>query len=210
MMQVRFCLPRVPLLIVVTVLIVMAVSVAWRNVYVVGSPSSEEYLVYTAFMRSLSAVHHWRPSDVALEGRTLALSRPEPESWVPAELRPFPPSKMPSEFVRCGKLCERDFMRKNLNRWSLEPAVEGQFQFEVTDSSSSSNLADKRVIALSRVGFDLWNRRAIVMYRADCRDFSSAGPAVCAESGEAFLKKTHGMWEVDQFQGISTGAFMAR
>ena len=207
-MQVRFCSPRVPLLIVVTVLIVIAVSIAWRKVYVVGSATSEEYLVYTAFMTSLSAAHHWRPGDIALEGRTLAFSTPKLKSWVPSELRPNPPSKMPSEFVHlCGKLCERDFMRKNFNRWSLEPDVAGHFQFEVTDSSSSSDIANKRVIALSRVGFDLWNRRAIVMYRADCRDSSTALLPVCAESGEAFLMKTHGMWEVDQCQGSSTSIF---
>jgi hypothetical protein len=204
MMQVRSWLPRVPLLIVVTVLIVIAVSIAWRKFYVVGSPTSEEYLVYAAFMTQLSAAHHWRPSDIALEGRTLALSTPKLESWVPSELQPNPPSKMLSEFVHfCGKLCERDFMRKNFDRWSLEPAVGGQFQFDVTDSSSSPDIANKRVIALSRLGFDLWNRRAIVMYRADCRDSSTAPLAVCAESGEAFLKKTDGMWEVDQYQGSS-------
>ena len=169
-------MPRVRFLILVTVLIVVAVSVAWRTVYVVGSPTPEEFRVYGAFMTLLSSVHHWRPSDIALEGKTLALSAPNPESWVPAELRPDPQSKMPSEFAHfCGKFCGRDFTRKNLNRWSLEPAVEGQFQFEVMDSSSSLHMADKRVIALSRVGFDLWNCRAIVMYRADCSDSSTAG-----------------------------------
>ena len=40
-------------MIVVTVLIVIAVNIAWRKVYVVGFPTSEEYLVYAAFMTSL-------------------------------------------------------------------------------------------------------------------------------------------------------------
>jgi multidrug resistance efflux pump len=57
---------KAPLLVTVIVLIVVAASVAWRTVYTVSDPSTEDFRVYAAFMSRLSADHGWGARDVVL------------------------------------------------------------------------------------------------------------------------------------------------
>jgi hypothetical protein len=55
----------------------------------------------------------------------------------------------------------------------------------------------------TRVGFNLWHTRAVLLYTADCNDYSPEFPTMCVEYGEAYLQKENGMWKVDHYDGTT-------
>ena len=209
--EVRLCVRMFPkrqatLLVTIIVLIALAVSVAWRVGYAVSDPTTEDFRVYAVFMSRLSRDHGWGTRDVVLARTTSKLSTPRTDSTIPAALRPAPPSKHipPAEFVHfCGQFCGRDFMRNNLAEWKLKPSAGNQFEFALIDGPESPRTAaSKRVVTVTRVGFDVWHRRAVLMYSVDCSDPSGKVPIMCVELGHAFLQKTNGTWQVNQLIGF--------
>jgi hypothetical protein len=60
----------------------------------------------------------------------------------------------------------------------------------------------KGLVLLSRIGFNLWHRRAVLLYSEDCSDSSGEIPTMCVELGQAFLQKTNGTWHVDHLQAV--------
>jgi hypothetical protein len=196
-----------PTVIVLTIVAAMASLLAYLLIYTDHGPTSEEFQVYETFVTRLSADRGWRRNDMAVANRTSGLSTPQPESHVPFELRPYPPDKRlpPQELVDfCGNFCGREFMRKNLTRWSLRPNADASFDLAIVDADNHQRiLSTQRVFLLSRVGFDLWHRRSVLTYSEDCSDSSGEVPTMCVELGQAFLQKTNGTWHVDHLQGFA-------
>ena len=198
-----FRLRAAPLIVAATVLIVVAVSLVWRTVYAVSGPTPEDYRIYSAFLPRLAAQHGWRTSDMGIARATSVLSAPTADSWVPAALHPYPLNRLaaPEDVVRfCGKFCGRDFMKKNLVKWQLKPGADGQFPFDIISTPGATG--SKRVVSVTRAGFDLWHRQAVLMYTVDCSEASAGVPTMCTEFGHAFLQKTNGTWNINELKGF--------
>src|SRR5208282_6375392 len=86
----------------------------------------------------------------------------------------------------------RDFVKKNLTAWPLESTL---------DYSSVPRAAlahdDSSLVTLSRVGFNFWHTRAVVMFSADC----SNDATMCLEMGQAYLKRKGDTWIEDRVSG---------
>ena len=168
--------------------VVLMAAVVYLLRYSDRGPTSEEFRVYSALLDRLGADEHEGRSSLALVGRTLELSDPHPESWIPTELRSdrFQP---PSDFVSfCGHLCGRDFVRKNLVVWWLRPNTT-EFPFSTVKDSNT----EQYEVAVTRVGFNFLRTRAVLSFAAGC--IMSA----CGKSGDAFFVKQRGIWRLDHY-----------
>lgn len=186
----------------VAISIALAISgcIAYRIAGCSRGPTSDEFAVYAAFFFQLSAdgIDH-----VALAERTSKLVVPTGESWTPVELRPDPPEKAapPAHFVEfCGSICAHDFMKQNLRSWQLKPTSDIQFPFPIIPAHPES-FEGKRIIAVTRTGFDLWHRHAVFSYSFDCS--AAARPwqdaVLCIQMGEVLMEKANGKWRVARY-----------
>jgi hypothetical protein len=180
----------------------------YSHLYIVRDPSSEEYQVYAALLRHLATHSDWdrEPSELALIGTTAELSTPVyeyPDSWIPRKLR-HNRTDPSSEFVSfCGAVCASDFVRKNLAVWQLKSDVLSRLGISIAVPNESSGAQPmERNIKVTRVGFNLWHNRAVLMFSADCHTYSQNVPIMCIELGEAYLRKENGVWKVDHYQGL--------
>ena len=182
----------------------VAATVTYFWAYADRSPTSEEFRVYGVFLTYLEANRGSRPNKVALARATLRLSAPKFESSIPAALR-SDEILPPSEFVNfCGDLCGRDFVRKNLAVWQLKPSAQREFGISIVEASESSQMPRKtRVIQVTRVGFDLWRNRGVLIFSASCNDYSQEYPILCVEEGKVCLQKRNGTWIVSNYEIVS-------
>ncbi len=186
-------------LVVISACVVLGLILFIKAYYPVPSkPTSDELAVYEVVLASLSQDWGFR---LALADTTSQLVTPAGESWVPAELQPDPVSRAaaPEQFVEfCGDLCGHDFMRKNLRKWQLMPSSNEKFPFPVVSSNSTVLSHPIRAVSVTRCGFDVWHRRAVVSYSFDAStDGSLHEPAaMCAASGDIFLKRVNRGWQV--------------
>ncbi len=196
-----------PAVSVLTIVAAMAGLLVCLRIYTDRGPTSEEFQVYETFVTRLAADRGWRRNDMAVANRTSGLFTSQPENYVPLELRPYPPDKRhpPQEFVDfCGNFCGREFMRKNLTRWPLRPNTHASFDFAIVEADDQQWIRSaRRVVLMSRVGFDPWHRRAVLTYSQDCSESSGEVPTMCVELGRAFLRKTNGTWQVDHLEGLT-------
>jgi hypothetical protein len=175
---------------------VVATAIAVAYFRADRGPTSEEFRVYSALLKRLASDRHQQANEVALATTTLELSDQHYDTWIPAELRSNR-THPPSDFVAFCGWCGRDFVRKNLAVWRFNPSAAGTLGISVVEASESSPIPPiKRVVAVTRIGFNVWHNRAVLSYSADCRD-SPEIFAVCVELGQAYLRKKNGSWELD-------------
>jgi hypothetical protein len=159
--------------------------------------------VYAAFLARLST--EWSPTEhPALADMSFHLVMQRGENWLPAGLRPDPPEKAappPQVIDFCGSLCGRDFMRKNLRPWQLKPTRDVQFPFDILPNSAELSTDGKRVVTVTRVGFDMWQHRAVFSYSLDYSAGARAGQdaVVCVQIGDVLLEKVNGRWGVTRY-----------
>ena len=167
-------------------------------------PTPEEFRVYSAFLKHLAAESQPQQAEFALASETLKLVDPDYDSWVPVALRSnrMRPS---SDFVTFCGFCGRDFVGKNLTIWRLNPNALSKLGISVMDASESSRShANRYVVTVTRVGFDLWHQRSVLSYSLDC---SAAGTpehdaVLCTQSGDVQLEKVSGKWQVKSYSGV--------
>jgi hypothetical protein len=182
----------------------IAVSIAgYRACYLDHGPASDEFATYSSFLARLAADGI---DNVALGDTTSKLGAFKGESWTPTELQPDPPEKAapPLVFVEfCGNICGRDFMKKNLRAWQLKPSSDIRFPFVIVSGHSESSSDRKRIVSVTRTGFNFWRDRAVFSYSFDCTSSTSAGQvaALCIQMGEVLLEKTNGTWRVASYSG---------
>lgn len=184
--------------------IVLTATWAYRRIYVDQFPPTRgEFSVYKVLLARLASDQGHQPEQITLARRTLHLSAPQLVSWIPAELRQ---NKMraPSEFVSfCGALCGHDFELRNATTWQLKPDAGAGIGASMLEAPQAARRPSKgRVIEVSRVGFDLWRNRAVLIYTGNCDELSRESPLMCMEFGEAYLRKNHGAWVVDHYQSF--------
>jgi hypothetical protein len=192
------------ILIASVVLIAVAISAIRYLTYAVVAPASEDYEGYAAFVKSLSVQHGWQIKDIQLVSPTRTLILPTFESWVPAELQPHSPAEIvaPDSLVQfCGNFCGQEFIRKNLTAWPLKPFATDQVRFSYSPKTDLK--AGDRAVSVTRIGFDLWHRRAVLEYSVDCSDSSGRIPIMCVEFGDVSLQKISGRWAVKEFNAIN-------
>jgi hypothetical protein len=168
-------------------------------------PTPDEYRVYGVLLTRLAADNNRPPSVFALSSITLRLVYPHFDNWVPTELRPDRMTPPPDGVSFCGDLCGRKFVRKNLVKWRFDPSAQGEVGFPIVGPSKEipPEIPPKyRVVEVTRVGFNVWHTRAFLDYSADCNDYSPEHPTMCVESGEAYLQKKNGAWEVVNYSAV--------
>jgi hypothetical protein len=175
----------------------------YRRTYADQNPTRDEFQIYSALLARLASDRGLRPTEMVLARTTLQLSAPVVVSWIPAELRQQK-MRAPSEFVSfCGALCGHDFERKNATTWQLTPDTRAGLDAPVVEPIPAGQQPERRVIEVSRVGFDLWHRRAVLMYSANCTELSPEFPRMCVELGQVYLRKKDGAWRVDHYQSFT-------
>ena len=175
--------------------LVATIGLFWR--YSDPGPTSEEFRVYRGFLIRLAADGHLQQDDFALDRMTLPLSDPYYDSWIPAELR-SDKTYPSSEFAAFCGFCARNFVRKNLAAWQLEPGSHGESGISVTGSREPPQGPFKQhMVSVTRVGFDLWHTRAVLSYSTSCSDDS-----LCLQLGEVYLLKENGGWKVDHYDVV--------
>jgi hypothetical protein len=122
---------------------------------------SDEFAVYEAFLSRLSddwvsRPNHLPPNAFALADTSSKLVVATGETWMPTELRPYPPEEAapPDRFIDfCGSWCGHEFMRNNLETW---PHSKVYFSFDVLPASSEIRPEErgKRIVSVTRPGFD--------------------------------------------------------
>lgn len=176
----------------IIVLSVAFLTYWWHSAAQISGPSQLEYAVYRALLPHVAEGSKKR---VVAQKRTIFLSLPEYDSppAVPVELRVTKTEDLsfPDFDAFCGR-CAKDFVKKNLRAWPLESTL---------DYSSVPRTAlahdDSILVTLSRVGFNFWHTRAVVMFSADCSDDAT----MCLEMGQAYLKRKGDAWIVDRVSG---------
>jgi hypothetical protein len=174
------------------VLSVVFVTYWWHSAAQTSGPNQQEYAVYTALLPHIAEGSKRR---VIAQKRTISLSLPVYDSppAIPVELRVKKTEDLsfPDFDTFCGH-CAKDFVKKNLRAWPLESTLD-------YSSVPRAELAhdDSILVTLSRVGFNFWHTRAVVMFSADCSDDAS----MCLERGEAYLKRKGNTWIVDRVSG---------
>ena len=180
------------------VLTVAISAIVFYNMTVVREPTTDEYRVYS------SLVHHLADDDLLAKKQLTVINQtskltlpnydfsaqpPTPTEWKITAIDDLSFSDFKSF---CGR-CAKDFIKKNLNSWSLRPTAE----LLVVDATQPQ-IVEKNVarITVSRVGFDLWHTRAVLAFEADCSDAEKS--LMCLEIGKASLKKENGRWTVEQ------------
>jgi len=184
----------------------MAITAAYIWTARHRGPTSDEFLAYVAFLSRLSKDETLPLDRFALADTSFQLVAAPGESWIPAELRPYPPDEAEASerFIDfCGALCGRDFMTKNLHAWRLKPASATQFPFDLVPTSAEPSPAGsgKRVVTVTRPGFDLWHHRAVFSYSFDCNGGVSPGPDAvsCVQFGQVFMERINGAWRVTRY-----------
>lgn len=199
---------------VATVLFIFAASAVYVRIHFPGEPAEEEFSVYDAVLHRLSndwtsSPVHSPPDRFALAKRTSKLTELPYDEHIPAELRPYSREKAgaPTWLTDfCGYLCGLNFVRKNMRSSELKPAANETLPFELVASSTELKATNSavRIVRVSRPGFDLWHRRAVLLYSFNCgHDGSSAQIALlCGQSGYVLLQKEHGAWQVRDYSGV--------
>lgn len=193
----------------------LAIAIALAAAYVWAArhraPTTDEFYVYAAFLSRLSKDDKLPPDRLALADTSFKLVAATGESWLPPELRPYPPEEADASarFIDfCSVFCGRDFMMKNLRAWRLKPASAVQFPFDIVTASAERSPAEggKRVVTVTRPGFDLWHHRAVFSYGFDCSAGATAtqDAVACVQFGQVLVQRTNGKWQV-----ISYDAFVA-
>ena len=184
---------RIAIILAVTVLSVWLVAYLWYSSVQVSGPTPQEYAVYRALLPHIAEGSEKR---IVAQRRTSALSLPEYDSPppTPVELRikRIEDASFPDFEDFCGR-CAKDFLKKNL-AWPLQPALD-------YSSVPRGALAhdDSILVTLSRVGFNVWQTRAVLMFSADCSDAASS--TMCLEQGQAYLRRKDGVWIVERVSG---------
>ena len=163
-------------------------------------PTTEEFRVYRAFLKHL-ADENRQQHEFALASKTLKLVDPRYDSWVPLELRSDRMRPSSEDVTFCG-FCGRDFVRKNLAVWRLNPNAVNKLGISVMDVSESSWTPTNRyVVNVTRVGFDLWHHRSVLSYSLDCSAGASPGhdAVLCVQSGDVQLEMVRGTWLVKSY-----------
>lgn len=192
-------------------IVVMAIAITAACVWAARhrAPTADEFSVYAAFLSRLSKDDKLAPDRLALAGTSFQLVAATGENWIPAELRPYPPDEAEASerFIDfCGALCGRDFMTKNLRAWRLKPTSAMQFPFDIVPTSAEPSPAEggKRVVTVTRPGFDLWHHRAVFSYSFDCS--AGASPAQdavnCVQFGQVLLERINGRWQVTSYSAF--------
>lgn len=184
-------------------IVIAAVSVARFWTYSSCRPSSGEFQVYAVFLTRLAADRHLQPNELVIAHTTLQLSAPQSVSWTPLELRPNVMQPPPNFVSFCGQLCGHDFVGKNSSTWQLKPSGSDGFGISIGDVPKTPQTPKKHAVEVTRVGFNLWHTRAVLLYTADCNDYSMEFPTMCMEYGEAYLRKENGIWKVDHYRGTT-------
>jgi hypothetical protein len=188
----------------ISVSLIVVCGIGHRVTFLDRGPTPDEFATYATFLSRLSADG---TGDVAIAQTTAKLVANKAESWIPPQLQPYPPDKQAPalEFIEfCGSVCGHDFMHKNLRSWQLKPSSETQFPFTVIPANLESSLSAKRIVKVSRTGFDLWHRRAAFSYSFDCSTGGTPGqPAIlCVQIGDVLLKKANGKWQVVRYSAM--------
>jgi hypothetical protein len=163
-------------------------------------PTTEEFRVYSAFLKHLAAETQ-QQYEFSLASKTLELADPQYDSWIPVELRSDRTRPSSDLMTFCG-LCGRDFVRKNLAVWRLNPNALNKFGISVMDASESSwTPTNGYVVNVTRVGFDLWHHRSVLSYSLDCSGGATPGEdaVLCMQSGDVQLEKVRGTWLVKRY-----------
>jgi hypothetical protein len=134
----------------------------------------------------------------ALARMTLPLSDPYYDSWIPTELR-SDKTHPSSDFAAFCCFCARNFVRKNLAAWRLEPGLRGSSGISVVEVSERPQAPSKQfvVVSVTRAGFNLWHTRAVLWYSTSCSDDS-----LCLQLGAVYLLKGSGGWKVDDYEAF--------
>ncbi len=95
-------------------------------------------------------------------------------------------------------------MHKNLRSWQLKAGSDKQFPFAVIPANLESSSNVKRIVKVTRTGFDLWHRRAGLSYSFDCSTGETSGrPAIlCIQIGDVLLNKANGKWQVARYSAV--------
>lgn len=190
---------RINLLVVALASItVLAATVGLFAGYFERRPTAEEFRVYGAFLSHMAAEAHLSQSNFALAGTTLELSDPQYVSWIPTELRSDQTRPSPGFAAFCGS-CARNFVRKNMATWYLEPDLHGAFGISVVEPPRPAQRSPRQIVWVTRVGFNLWHTRAVLSYSTSC---SERKPVHRAGSG-VYLLKENGAWQVDHDQAFT-------
>jgi hypothetical protein len=176
--------------------------------YVRDGARSDEFAAYAALLAHLS--HESPPTTFVLADMSSKLIASDPqETWIPKELRPYPPEKAapPDDFVSfCGRWCGHEFMRRNLKAYPLNPGSKVRFPFDVLHESSEVTARErgKQIVSVTRPGFDFWHYRAVLTYSLDCSsDGTSEQIAViCVQTGGVLLERVNGDWHVRSYSAI--------
>jgi hypothetical protein len=186
----------------------MAITTAyvWKSRH--RGPTSDEFFVYAAFLSRLSKDETLPLDGFALADTSFQLVAARGENWIPAELRPYPPdeAEASARFIEfCGALCGRDFMTKNLRAWRLEPTSAVRFPFDIVPTSVEPAQGEKRVVTVTRPGFDLSHHRAVFSYSFDCNGGVSPGPDAvsCVQFGQVLMERINGEWQVTSYDAFT-------
>jgi hypothetical protein len=190
---------------------ILAMAMATTAAYVWTTrhrgPTSDEFFVYAAFLSRLSKDETLPLDRFALADTSFQVVAAAGEHWIPAELRPYPPDEAEASrrFIDfCGALCGRDFMTKNLRAWRLEPTSAVKFPFEIVPTSAEPARSEKRVVTVTRPGFDLSHHRAVFSYSFACSGGVSPGPDAisCVQFGQVLMGRTNGKWQVASYSAF--------
>lgn len=87
-------------------------------------------------------------------------------------------------------------MKRNLRAWTLSTHSEVHFPFDILPQSSEISTGErgKRIVTVTRPGFDFWHHRAVLMYSFDY--------GLGSQSGDVLLEKINGKWQVHSYTGF--------
>jgi hypothetical protein len=185
---------RIAIALAVSVLGAPLVAYLWYAAAQVSNPTPREYAVYRALLPHIAEGSKKR---IVAQERTSALSLPvynsTPPTPVELRIKKVEDAAFPDFEDYCGR-CAKDFLKKNMMAWPLQPTL---------DYSAIPRGAlrgdDSILVTLSRVGFNVWRTRAVVMFSADRSDAASS--TMCLELGQAYLRWEDNAWTVDRVTG---------
>jgi hypothetical protein len=179
---------------------------AYQSLLPIGDPTPKEYAVYSSLIGHLAAdefigrkklavvsptqeheLVNLASDDIVPEG-TPRIPIPHGLGITKAERLSFPSFR---DF--CGS-CATDFRRKNVKNWNLRASSE--WLLRVLKNTTLKPDGDTGMVTLSRVGFNVWQTRAVLKFTVDCSD--AATSTLCVGFGEAYLKLKDGQWTVEK------------
>ena len=185
---------RIAIIVGLIALSVPLIAYLWLSAAQTSGPTQQEYAVYGALLPHIAEGSKRR---IVAQRRTSVLSLPDYDSPppVPVELRikRIEDASFPDFDDFCGR-CAKDFVKKNLKAWPVQPTLD--YSSVPRDALAYD---DSILVTLSRVGFNLWHTRAVVMFSADCSDAASS--TMCLELGQAYLRRKDDAWIVDRVSG---------